>query len=102
MAKSSGGTRNNSSGNFLGYVSVINRNDETRWLEKRFRTQSQAEAWVNKVSERFSMNSKTGTATYGAVDKTYKNRSADVVYSRDFAEEHYLAERRRIRRATKK
>lgn len=43
MAKTSGGVRGTSGGNFQASVSVTNRNGDTRWLQKNFRTQSQAE-----------------------------------------------------------
>ena len=54
MAKTAGGVRGGTSGgNFQASVSVTNRNGNTRWLQKNFRTQSQAEKWIDRVAERF-------------------------------------------------
>ena len=68
MAKTSGGVRSkslprSSGGNYQASVAVENRQGETRWLQKNFRTQKQAEQWIDRVASRFDSPAKSGFAT---------------------------------------
>ena len=90
MAKTSGGERGGSSsrgGNFQASVLVMNRNDETRWLQKKFKTQRQVEAWIDKVANRFNSPGKAGFATSAAVDKDTRRGTQYDVFNRDLARE---------------
>ena len=98
MAKTSGGVRAKSSGgNFQASVSVTNRNGVVRWLQKNFRTQPQAERWIDKVATRFDSPSKSGFATSAAIDRDTKGATIYDVYTRDLAREFEIKDRREFR-----
>lgn len=68
-------------------MSVIGKNDKTRWLQKDFATQRQAEAWIDKVAARFDSPAKSGFATTAAIDKNTRRGTEYDVYNRDLAKE---------------
>lgn len=98
MAKTSGGVRGGSSsssgGNFQASVSVINKNGETRWLQKNFRTQKQAEKWIDDVATRFDSPAKSGFATSAAIDKDTKRGTQYDIFNRDLTREFEAKEKR--------
>lgn len=100
MAKTAGGLRSGSSsrsgGNFQASVAVQNRNGETRWLQKNFRTQSQAEKWIDRVASRFDSPAKSGFAT-AAIDKDTRRGTQYDIYNRDLAREFEVRDRREFR-----
>lgn len=99
MAKTSGGVRGGGTGggNFQASVSVTNRNGDTRWLQKSFRTQSQAEKWIDRVAERFDSPAKSGFATSAAIDRDTKRGTEYDVYNRNLAREFEIKDKREFR-----
>lgn len=100
MAKTSGGVRNNgrsSGGNYQASVAVLNRQGETRWLQKSFRTQSQAEKWIDRVASRFDSPAKSGFATTAAIDKDTKRGTQYDIFNRDLAREFEAKDKREFR-----
>ena len=99
MAKSSGGVRggNSRNKNFTASVSVDNRNGETRWLQKNFRTQKQAEKWIDNVAERFDSPAKSGFARYASIDKDTKRGTIYDVFTRDLTKEFEVKDKRAFR-----
>ena len=102
MAKTSGGVRSGSSsrssgGNYQAYVAVQNRQGDTRWLQKSFRTQSQAEKWIDKVASRFDSPAKSGFATTAAIDKDTKRGTQYDIYNRDLTREFERKDAREFR-----
>lgn len=97
MDKTSGGIRSTSGGNFQASVSVTNRNGDVRWLQKNFRSQSQAEKWIGRVTERFDSPAKSGFATAAAIDKDTKRGTIYDVYNRDLAREFEVKDKREFR-----
>lgn len=103
MAKTSGGVRssgNNSiggGGNFTASVSVQNRNDETRILQRNFRNQKSAEQWIDKVASRFDSPSKSGFAQWATIDKDTKKGTEYDIYKRDLAREFEVKDKRAFR-----
>lgn len=102
MAKTSGGVRGGSSlrssrGNYQASVAVENHHGETRWLQRNFRTQSQAEKWIDRVASRFDSPSKSGFATTAAIDKDTKGGTVYDVYNRDLAREFEVKDKREFR-----
>lgn len=100
MAKTSGGLRGSGSQaprNFEASVSVINKRDEYRWLTKSFRTQKQAEQWIDKVANRFDSPSKSGFAAEASINKMTKKGMDYGIFTRDLGREFEARERRRSR-----
>ena len=102
MAKTSGGVRSGSSSrssgrNYQASVAVQNRQGETRWLQKNFRTQSQAEEWIDRVASRFDSPTKSGFATAAAIDKDTRRGTQYDIYNRDLAPEFEVRDRREFR-----
>ena len=102
MAKTSGGVRSKSSsrssgGNYQASVAVENRRGETRWLQKNFRTQKQAEQWIDRVASRLDSPAKGGFATTAAIDKDTKRGTQDDIYNRDLAREFEVKDKREFR-----
>lgn len=97
MAKRSGGVRGGGNGNYEASVSVGSRSGSTRWLRKRFRTQSQAEKWIDNVAERFDSPAKSGFAQYAAIDKDTKKGTEYDVYTRDLVKEFEVKDKRAFR-----
>lgn len=97
MAKTAGGVRGSNGGNYQASVSVINRNDQTRWLQKNFRTQSQAEKWIDRVARRFDSPAKSGFATMAAIDRSTKNGMEYDIYNRDLSREFEMKDKREFR-----
>ena len=98
MAKTAGGVRGGTSGgNFQASVSVTNRNGNTRWLQKNFRTQSQAEKWIDRVAERFDSPAKSVFATTAAIDRDTKHGTEYDIYNRDLAREFEVKDKREFR-----
>ncbi|WP_303013858.1 hypothetical protein [uncultured Bacteroides sp.] len=102
MAKTSGGVRSKSSsrssgGNYQASVAVENRRGETRWLQKNFRTQKQAEQWIDRVASRFDSPAKSGFATTAAIDKDTKRGTQYDIYNRDLAREFEVKDKREFR-----
>lgn len=97
MAKTAGGIRSNgrsSGGSFQASVSVVNRQGDTRWLQKSFRTQKQAERWIDRVASRFDSPAKPGFATSAAIDRDTRRGTVYDVYNRDLAREFEVKDRR--------
>lgn len=102
MAKTSGGVRSGSSSrssgrNYQASVAVQNSQGETRWLQKNFRTQSQAEEWIDRVASRFDSPTKSGFATAAAIDKDTRRGTQYDIYNRDLAREFEVRDRREFR-----
>ncbi len=98
MAKMSGGVRAGSTsrngGNFQASVSVTNRNDETRWLQKNFRTQKQAENWIDEVARRFDSPAKAGFATFASIDKDTRKGTQYDIFNRNLEREFEVKDKR--------
>ena len=97
MAKTAGGVRGNSrssGGNYQASVAVENRQGYTRWLQKNFRTQKQAEQWIDRVAARFDSPAKSGFATTAAIDKDTKRGTIYDVYNRNLAREFEVKDKR--------
>ena len=102
MAKTSGGVRSkslprSSGGNYQASVAVENRQGETRWLQKNFRTQKQAEQCIDRVASRFDSPAKSGFATTAAIDKDTKRGTQYDIYNRDLAREFETKDKREFR-----
>lgn len=101
MAKTAGGVRGKSSsksgGNYQASVAVENRNGETRWLQKNFRTQKQAEKWIDRVASRFDSPAKSGFATTASIDKDTKRGTQYDIYNRDLAREFEIKDKREFK-----
>lgn len=100
MAKTAGGVRSNSrsvGGNYQASVAVENRQGHTRWLQKNFRTQKQAEQWIDRVATRFDSPAKSGFATTAAIDKDTKRGTIYDVYNRNLAREFEVKDKREFR-----
>ena len=102
MAKTSGGVRKGNTsrsngGKFEAVVAVENRNGETRWLRKRFRTQSQGEKWIDKVATRFDSPAKSGFAYTASIDRDTKRGTEYDVYYRDLSREFQVKDMREFR-----
>lgn len=97
MAKTSGSNRGGGKKNYEASVAVTNRNDETRWLQKRFSRQSSAEKWIDEVAERFDSPAKAGFATTASIDKDTKKGTVYDVYYRDLAKEYEAKDKREFR-----
>lgn len=100
MGRNSGGVmkKNDSKRNksFTASVSVVNYKDETRWLQKKFRTEKQARQWVDKVANKFSHPGKAGFATYSSIDRETKRGTIyDYARPRDLSGEFWARERRK-------
>lgn len=81
-----GGSGRGGGGNYQATVTVLNYKGDTRQLTKSFKTQKEAEDWVDKVGAKFDNPGKAGFATWGSVDKTGKNGTEyDVSPPVDFA-----------------
>ena len=104
MAKTYGGIRENAGGsqkapkNYTASVSVINKNGETRWLQKSFRTQKQGEKWIDDVAERFDSPSKAGFATTAAIDKDTKKGTQYDIFNRDLTREFEAKDKREFKK----
>lgn len=99
MAKSAGGVRGKGlsrkgGGNYVASVAVENRNGYTRWLQRNFRTQRQAEQWIDNVARRFDSPAKPGFATTAAIDHDTRNGTVYDVYNRNLAREFEAKDRR--------
>lgn len=86
-----------SGGNFQASVLIENRNGHARWLQRSFRTQTQAEKWIDKVAERFDSPAKSGFATTAAIDRDTRHGTEYDVYNRDLAREFEAKDKREFR-----
>lgn len=100
MGKSSGGVRTSNNvggGNYTASVAVINKNDQTRILQKNFRTQTAAERWIDSVANKFDSPAKSGFAQWASIDKETKKGTEYDVYNRDLAREFEAKDKRAFR-----
>lgn len=99
MAKTSGGIRGGRGGarNYEASVAVVNRHGDTRWLQKSFATQKQAEKWIDKVASRFDSPTKSGFATTASIDKNTKRGTIYDIYNRDLSREFEVKDKREFR-----
>lgn len=96
MAKTSGGVRGSTGGgkSYTAYSSIRMDNGNSRIIERSFSTQLQANAWLQKVTNRFSGDRRGVFAEWGQVE----NRRGEIITSRDFAREFATLDARRFRR----
>jgi len=68
-----------------------------RWLQKSFRTQRQAEKWIDRVATRFDSPAKSGFAQFASIDRDTKQGTEYDIFNRDLAHEFEAKDKREFR-----